>query len=116
MITYSQLLSCAEGLKAAELSGEAGCGWGKQHYVVSVECCPYCDICNDDSIFRVCGGAHMLYHPVEKEPEKEWAKRAALPHPAGGVERDCVSCHSAARIYIHAAHLFYKHGIYIVVV
>ena len=61
------------------------------------------------------GGAYMLYYSIKKEPEWERAKRATLTHPAGSLEHDCVSCHCAARIYIHVAHLFYKLGVYIVV-
>ena len=69
LVAYSQLLSCAEGLQAAKLSGESGCGGGEQHYVVGVECCPYCNVGNGDSISRVQGGAHMFYYSIEKEPE-----------------------------------------------
>ena len=96
-----------------ELSGESGCG-GKQHYVVGVVCCPYCDVCNGDRISRVQGGTLMFYYSIKKEPEKERAKRATLMHPAGSLEHYCISCHSAARICIHVVHLFYKHGVYIV--
>ena len=69
LVTYSQLLSCAEGLQAVELSDESRCGGGEQHYVVGVECCPYCVVCNGDSVSRVQGGAHMFYYSIKEEPE-----------------------------------------------
>ena len=66
VVAYSQLLSCVEGLQAMELSGESGCGGGKQHYIIGVEYCPYCNVCNGDSISCVQGGLHMFYYSIEK--------------------------------------------------